>query len=47
MSDRKIRILQIVPALNVDSGVASFIMNYLRRLDHEKFVVDFVRCQRS
>ena len=41
MSDRKIRILQIVPALNVDSGVASFIMNYLRRLDHEKFVVDF------
>lgn len=42
MSDSKpIRVLQIVPAMNVDSGVASFLMNYLRSMDHDKFIVDF------
>ena len=40
-NDRKIRVLEIVPALNVDSGVASFSMNYLRKMDHSKFTIDF------
>lgn len=38
----KIRVLEIVPAMNVDSGVASFSMNYLRKIDHSKFTVDYV-----
>lgn len=40
--NRKIRVLEIVPAMNVDSGVASFSMNYLRKMDHSKYKVDFV-----
>ena len=39
--NRKIRVLEIVPAMNVDSGVASFCMNYLRKMDHNKYIVDF------
>lgn len=38
---RKIKVLVIVPAMNVDSGVASFSMNYLRKLDRNKITVDF------
>ena len=37
----KIKVLEIVPAMNVDSGVASYIMNYLRLIDHDSFKVDF------
>ena len=41
MPNRKIKVLEIVPALNVDNGVASFSMNYFRKLDHSKYTVDF------
>ena len=37
---RCIRVLDILPALNVDSGVASYEMSYLRGLDHQQFIVD-------
>ena len=40
MVESKIKILMIVPNLFVANGVASFVMNYLRNIDHYKFTVD-------
>lgn len=37
---KQIRVLDILPALNVDNGVASYEMGYLRGMDHERFIVD-------
>lgn len=36
----KIKVLMIVPNLFVANGVASFVMNYLRNLNHEEVQVD-------
>lgn len=41
MEDQKIRILNIAN-MNSDSGVACFLMNYLRSMDMKKFQMDFV-----
>lgn len=37
-----IRVLEIVPSMRVDNGVISFLMNYLRKIDHSEIIVDFV-----
>ena len=37
---RKIKVLMLVPNLFVANGVASFVMNYLRNLDHNEIQVD-------
>lgn len=36
----KIKVLMLVPNLFVANGVASFVMNYLRNLDHDEVQVD-------
>lgn len=41
MRDQRIRILNIAN-MNSDSGVACFLMNYLRAMDMKKFRMDFV-----
>lgn len=38
----KIKVLMIVPNLQVANGVASFVMNYLRNLDHNAVQIDIV-----
>ena len=38
----KIRVLMVVPNLRVSNGVATFAMNYLRTLKHDRCVVDFI-----
>lgn len=37
---KKIKVLMLVPNLFVANGVASFVMNYLRNLDHDEVQVD-------
>lgn len=37
---KKIKVLMLVPNLFVANGVASFVMNYLRNLNHEEVQVD-------
>lgn len=41
MDNKQIKVLMIVPNLRASSGVASFVMNYYRSIDHDRFVVDF------
>ena len=41
-SYERIRVLIVVYVLNVDNGVASFAMNYLRKTDRNKYIMDFV-----
>ena len=38
----KIKVLMLVPDLQVANGVASFVMNYLRNLDHNAVQMDIV-----
>ena len=38
----KIKVLMIVTNLQVANGVASFVMNYLRNLDHNAVQIDIV-----
>lgn len=38
----EIRVLMVVPNLRVSNGVASFAMNYYRKLDHDLIHMDFV-----
>lgn len=38
--EKAIKVLEVVPSLYVANGVASFVMNYLNRLDHERVQVD-------
>ena len=40
--NKKIKVLMVVSSLDISSGVNSFAMNYLRRLDHRYIQVDFV-----
>lgn len=37
---KKIKVLMLVPNLFVANGVASFVMNYLRNLNHDEVQVD-------
>ncbi|MCI7028345.1 MAG: hypothetical protein MR914_09880 [Clostridiales bacterium] len=37
-----IRILQVVPSLNINSGMMSVIMNYYRKIDRSKIQFDFL-----
>lgn len=37
---KRIKVLMLVPNLFVANGVASFVMNYLRNLDHDEVQVD-------
>ena len=37
---KRIKVLMLVPNLFVANGVASFVMNYLRNLNHEEVQVD-------
>ena len=37
-----IRILHVVPSLNINSGVMSVIMNYYRNIDHNQIQFDFL-----
>ena len=37
-----LRVLMVVPGLQVANGVASFAMNYFRNVNHEAVRVDFV-----
>ncbi len=39
---KKIKVLMLVPNLFVANGVASFVMNYLRNLNHDEVQVDIV-----
>ncbi len=41
MDNKQIRVLMIVPNLRASSGVASFVMNYYRSIDHDRFRIDF------
>ena len=36
---KKIKVLMLVPNLFVANGVASFVMNYLRNLNHDEVQV--------
>jgi len=38
----KIKILQVVDQLNMESGVSSVVMNYYRHFDKKKFEIDFM-----
>lgn len=38
---RKIKVLILTPNLRISNGVASFIMNYYRRIDHDHIRMDF------
>ena len=38
--EKAIKVLEVVPSLYVANGVASFVMNYLNGLDHERVKVD-------
>lgn len=40
MEKRKMRILFLVSTLNVANGVNSFVMNYMRKMNHEEVQVD-------
>lgn len=44
MNNSKIKILYIIPSLRLCDGVASYTMNYYRRLDKSKFQIDFIVC---
>ncbi len=44
MSNRKIRILYIIPSLRLCDGVASYAMNYYRGLIKKQFQIDFIVC---
>lgn len=37
-----IRILQVVPSLNINSGMMSVVMNYYRKIDRSKVQFDFL-----
>lgn len=39
---QKIRVLMVVPSLRVANGVASFAMNYYRKLDRDRVKMDFL-----
>lgn len=41
----QIKVLMLVPNLLVANGVASFVMNYLRNIDHEKIQIDIASYQ--
>lgn len=41
----KIKILYIVTNLEMCNGVTSYVMNYFKNMDKEKFAIDFVVCQ--
>ena len=41
MDKKQIKVLMIVPNLRASSGVASFVMNYYRSIDHDRFRIDF------
>ena len=41
-TDGKINVLMILPGLNVCGGMESFIMNYYRNIDKDKFQFDFL-----
>ena len=40
---KKIKVLMLVPNLFVANGVASFVMNYLRNLNHDEVQVDLTK----
>lgn len=41
-SDGILRVLVIMPALNICGGMESFIMNYFRNIDRNKIIFDFI-----
>ena len=41
MADSLIRVLMLVPNLRVSNGVASYAVNYFRKLDHSRVHMDF------
>lgn len=41
-SDEILRVLVIMPALNICGGMESFIMNYFRNIDRNKIIFDFI-----
>ena len=46
MERKKIKVLMVVPNLRVSNGVASFVMSYYRKIDHQLIDMDFV-CYRN
>ena len=38
----KLKVLMVVFNLSVANGVSSYVMNYYRKLNHEKIAMDFV-----
>lgn len=40
--EKKIKVLMVVFNLSVVNGVSSYVMNYFRKLDHDKIIMDFV-----
>ena len=45
-SNTPIKVLMVVPNLRVSNGVASFVISYYRKIDHNKVNMDFV-CYRN
>lgn len=39
--EKKIKVLMLVPNLNITNGVSSYVMNYLRKIDLKKIQMDF------
>ena len=44
---KRIKVLMLVPNLFVANGVASFVMNYLRNLNHEEVQVDIASYKKA
>lgn len=44
--EKKIKILNVVTDLEICNGVTSYVMNYYKNINKEKFEIDFIVCQK-
>ena len=40
-NENAVRILYVIPGLNVCGGMESYAMNYLRHIDRSRYTIDF------